>query len=68
MFGAIKFYPFFLDLMGFYGTFWSYGGVMTLLVLYGALFLPENKGKSLVKTEDIMIKESGDILLKKEVI
>ena len=60
MFGAIKLYPFFLDHLGFYGTFWSYGGVMTILVMYGALSLPENKGQSLVKTEDKMIENSGD--------
>ena len=57
MFGAIKLYPFFLDLLGFYGTFWSYGVVMAVLVIYGAWSLPENKGQSLVKTEDKMIKE-----------
>ena len=60
MFGAIKLYPFFLDNLGFYGTFWSYGGVMTVLVMYGALSLPENKGQSLVKTEDKMIKDRED--------
>ena len=62
MFGAIKFYPFFLDLMGFYGTFWCYGGVMTLLVIYGAVSLPENKGQSLVRTEDKMITEDSKAL------
>ena len=33
---------------------------MVILVMYGALSLPENKGQSLVKTEDKMIKDSED--------
>ena len=55
MFGATKLYPYFLDILGFYGTFWMYGGVMFIEVIYGAFSIPENKGQSLVKTEDKMI-------------
>ena len=55
MFGATKMFPFFLDSMGFHGTFWMYGGVLVFEVTYAAFILPENKGQSLVKTEDKMI-------------
>ena len=34
-----------------------YGCVMVVEVLYGWISLPENKGQSLVKTEDKMINE-----------
>jgi len=64
MFGATKLYPYFVDYLGFHGTFWMYGGVMLIEVLYGALSIPENKGQSLVKTEDKMNKSGKD---KKEV-
>merc|ERR1719483_598934 len=60
MFGATKLYPYFVDGLGFYGTFWMYGGVMLIDVLYGALSIPENKGQSLVKTEDKMNKSGKD--------
>ena len=35
-----------------------YGCVMVIEVIYGALTLPENKGLSLVKTEDKMINNN----------
>ena len=54
MFGATKLYPYFVDSLGFYRRFWMYGGVMLLEVIYMALSIPENKGQSLVKTEDKM--------------
>jgi len=54
MFAATKLYPVFLESLGFYGTFWMYGGVMLLEVIYGALSIPENAGQSLVKTEEKM--------------
>ena len=54
MFGATKLYPFFVSSLGFHGTFWMYSGVMLLNMFYGALSIPENKGQSLVKTEDKM--------------
>ena len=49
------FYPYFVEGLGFYGTFWMYGVVMCIEVVYGAISIPENKGQSLVKTEDKMI-------------
>ena len=55
MFGATKLYPWFLQNLSFSGTFWMYAGVMAFQVLYGGLSIPENKGQSLVKTEDKML-------------
>ena len=54
MFGATKMYPYYIDFLGFYGTFWMYGLVMVVEVVYGAIFIEENKGQSLVKTVDKM--------------
>ena len=56
VFGATKLYPWFLETLGMHGTFWMYGAVMVLEVGYGAWSIPENKGESLVTTEDKMIK------------
>merc|ERR1711892_361068 len=58
MFGATRLYPYFIESLGFYGTFWMYGGVMLLEIIYGAFSIPENKGQSLVKTEDKMVNNS----------
>ena len=58
MFGATKLYPLLVDSLGFYGTFWMYGLVMLVEVVYGAISIPENKGQSLVKTEDKMSARS----------
>ena len=58
-FGSTKLYPYFLDEIGFPATFWMYGGVMLLLMIYGAISIPENKGQSLAKTEDKMIGTVG---------
>ena len=55
MFGATKLYPWFLHNLSFSGTFWMYAGVMAFQVVYGGLSIPENKGQSLVKTEDKML-------------
>ena len=54
MFGSTKLYPYFVGSLGFHGTFWLYGAVMFLEVIYGALSIPENKGQSLSKTEEKM--------------
>jgi len=51
-FGATKLFPSLQSLMGFHGTFWLYGGVMFFSAVFGALCIPENRGESLVKTED----------------
>lgn len=61
MFGATKLYPSFLANLGLHGTFWMYGAVMFIEVIYGALSIPENKGESLVKTEDKMVGKVGAI-------
>ena len=54
-FGSTKLYPFFLEELGFAGTFWLYAVVMLVLMVYGAASIPENRGQSLVKTEDKMV-------------
>merc|ERR1712013_650437 len=43
----------------FAGTFWMYAGVMLVLIVYGSASIPENKGQSLVKTEDKMAGTSS---------
>ena len=58
MFGATKAYPLLVESIGFYGTFWMYGVVMMFEVLYGAFSIPENKGESLVHTEDKMVNSN----------
>ena len=35
--------------------------MMVVEVVYGAISLPENKGQSLVKTEDKMITNKNDV-------
>jgi len=54
-FGSTKLYPYFLHSLTFAGTFWLFAGVIFFLIIYGAISIPENKGQSLVKTEDKMI-------------
>ena len=60
MFGATKLYPYFVDILGFHGTFWLYGLVMVVEVVYGAISLPENMGQSLVKTEEKMVSSKDN--------
>ena len=52
--------PYFVDILGFHGTFWLYGLVMVVEVVYGAISLPENKGQSLVKTEEKMVSSKDN--------
>ena len=56
IFGVTKLYPYFLDTLGFHGTFWLYGAVMMVDFVYGCYIVPENRGESLVKTEDKLAK------------
>ena len=51
-FGATKLFPILQENMGFHGTFWLYGSVMASCTVFGAFSIPENRGQSLVKTED----------------
>merc|ERR1719469_2383 len=52
MFGSTKLFPTLQANMGFHGTFWLYGAVMAFSTVFGAFSIPENRGQSLVKTED----------------
>ena len=56
MFGATKLYPWFVHVFGFHGTFWMYSLVMLLEVVYAAISIPENRGESLVATEEKMAR------------
>ena len=58
LFAATKLYPLFVDNLGLHGTFWLYAGVMVVDIVYGAFTIPENKGKSLVETEESKPKEN----------
>merc|ERR1719323_8514 len=58
MFGATKLFPWFVHILGFHGTFWMYGLVMLVEVVYAAVSIPENKGESLVATEEKMAGRS----------
>ena len=57
-FGVTKLFSNTLDCFGFHGTFWMYGCVMLVEVIYGFFVLPENKGISLVHTEDKMFQKN----------
>ena len=52
-FGAInvKTYPYQLETLQFYGTFYLYAGANFLTLLVAALTIPDNRGLSLVKVE-----------------
>ena len=60
MFGSTKLFPHFVDSLGFSGTFWLFSFVMSIEVIYAALSIPENRGESLVRTEDKMFKNQED--------
>ena len=51
-FGGTKLFPEMLSAMRFSGTFWFYSGVLLVVTVFSALVIPENKGESLVRTED----------------
>jgi hypothetical protein len=59
-FGATKLFPVYLSNLGLHGTFWIYSGVMLLEIIYAAVSIPENKGESLVKTEDKMVVKAAN--------
>ena len=60
IFGSTKLFPHFVDIFGFSGTFWMFSCVMSIEVIYAALSIPENRGESLVRTEDKMINNKED--------
>ena len=59
-FGATKLYSHFVQYLGLHGTFWLYGCIMLVEVIFAFLVLPENKGISLLKTEDKMIQSNNE--------
>ena len=46
-------YPIFLDNFNFHGTFWLYGSVMAVVVVYGGIVIQENKGEHMVKVKTV---------------
>ena len=61
MLGSTKLFPHLLFSLCLYGTFWLHDCDMYIEVIYAAVSIPENKGQSLVKTEDKMINNSKTI-------
>ena len=52
-------FPTYLELFGFHGTFWLYGGITFCVGIYGVIRIPESKGKSLVKMEELYEKKKN---------
>jgi len=59
-----KVYPNLLNLLGFHGTFWVYSGVGFGMAVYGWWVIPDNRGLSLVKIEDRMLRNGTQKLSK----
>ena len=45
-------FPVILSTLDFSGTFYFFAGAMVVVAIYGFVVIPENKGQSLVHTED----------------
>ena len=54
---SIKMFPTFLDLIGMGGTCLIYALASGLCLIWGAITIPDNRGKSLVKVENNTIKK-----------
>ena len=55
-----KLFPTLLDCLGFYGLFYLFSSIAGLLLIYGHFIIPENKGQSLVVTEDKLLSNKVD--------
>ena len=53
-------FPVMLDHLGFGGSFYFFSVAMVVVAVYGFVVLPENKGQSLVATEDKFDKAKTD--------
>ena len=53
---AIKLFPNLKDLFGIFGLCCMYSGFSVFLIFWGALTIPDNRGKSLVKVEEMYEK------------
>ena len=55
-----KVYPNLLSLLGFHGTFWVYSMVGLGMAVYGWWVIPDNRGLSLVKIEDRILRNKNN--------
>lgn len=55
-FASTKLYPQMIELMGFFGIFYFFAGVVALIAIYALIIMPENKGQALTTTESKMQK------------
>ena len=53
-----KVFPNLLRGLGFHGTFWVYSGVGLGMAVYGWWVIPDNRGLSLVKIEDRLLRKN----------
>ncbi len=59
-FFVLKFFPTLYMNIGFHGTFWIYAGVSLFGGLFGYIFIPETKGKSLKEIETHFKKDRDE--------
>ena len=50
---SVKFFPQMRDHLGFHGAFLVYGAIGLAICLWGIKTIPDNRGKSLVKVEEM---------------
>ena len=54
---CVKFFPEMKNLMGLYGLFFFYGASGVASCLWGLKTIPDNRGKSLIKVEEMYEKK-----------
>ena len=60
---ALKFFPEMKQLMGLYGLFFFYGITGIATCLWGLKTIPDNRGKSLIKVEEMYEKKVNENVL-----
>jgi len=67
-FGAVsvKTYPYQLEALKFYGTFYLYCGANVAAMLWGLFTIPDNRGLSLVRVEENYESQTKETKIKKE--
>ena len=56
-FTVTKTYPNLINLLGFHAVFWFFAFMLGIVMIYGIIIMPENKGRSLTTTEDTFTKK-----------
>ena len=59
---CLKFFPEMKNLMGLYGLFFFYGAIGITSCLWGLKTIPDNRGKSLIKVEEMYEKKVDENL------